>query len=55
MAINRNEAMVLGALAVGLLVLKDRNYDVTMNGVKDDNDKGVIIFLGALVALWLLK
>jgi len=39
---------MLVLLGIGLLYLKDNNHDVTMNDVTDDNDKGVLIFLGIL-------
>lgn len=52
--INRKETTMLALLAVGLLYLKNNNHDVTMNDVTDDNDKGVLIFLGALALFYFM-
>ena len=48
MAITQNETAMLVLLGIGLLYLKGNNHDVTMNDVTDENDKGVLIFLGIL-------
>lgn len=53
MKISRKETMALAALGIGLLVLKDRNWDANMDGTKDDTDKGIILFVGAIAVFWL--
>ncbi len=54
MKITGKEIMILGALGVGLFALRDRNYDINRDGNKDEKDKGLIIFLGALAVLYLI-
>lgn len=48
MKISNKETMGLLALGIGLLALKDRNYDINRDGVEDNTDKGLMIILGAL-------
>lgn len=52
--INRKETTGLVLLGVGLLYLKDRNHDVNMDGTKDESDKGLLLFLGALAFFYLM-
>ena len=54
MAISKKESGLLLLLGIGLLYLKNNNHDVTRNGTTDENDKGVLIFLGALAALYFM-
>jgi len=54
MKISSKEMTMLALLGVGLLVLKDRNWDINNDGVKDETDKGWILALGAVaVFLWM--
>lgn len=53
MKITSKEAMAIGALGVGLLILKDRNWDVNNSGTADDSDKGIILMVGAIAVFYL--
>lgn len=52
--ISKKETSGLVLLALGLFYLKDRNHDVNMDGTKDDTDKGLILFLGALAFFYFM-
>jgi hypothetical protein len=54
MKINSKESMALVALGIGLLVLRDNNYDINRDGTKDDMDKGLILLVGALAFFYLM-
>jgi len=45
---------MIALLGVGLLVLRDRNWDINNDGSKDDNDKGLILLLGAAVVFFVM-
>lgn len=47
--------MAIVALGLGLLVLRDNNYDINMDGTKDNTDKGLMLLLGAVVLFYFLK
>jgi hypothetical protein len=53
MKIDKKETTMLVLLGVGLLVLKNNNWDANMDGTKDQSDKGLILFLGALAFAFL--
>jgi hypothetical protein len=54
MKIDKKETTLLIALGLGLLYLKNNNHDISMNDVTDENDKGLIIFVGALALFFLM-
>ena len=54
MKIDKKETTLLIALGLGLLYLKNNNHDISMNEVTDENDKGIIIFIGALALFFLM-
>ena len=54
MKISKKETTMLALLGVGLLILRDRNYDINRDGTKDEMDKGLIILLGAGVVFFLM-
>jgi len=55
MKISKKEMTMLALLGVGLLVLKDRNWDVNMDGTKNETDKGWIILLGAAAVFFVMN
>lgn len=55
MAISRKEMTMLALFGVGLLVLRDRNWDINNDGSKNDTDKGLILLLGAGVVFFLMN
>lgn len=54
MKIDKKETTMLIALGLGLLYLRSNNHDANMNGVTDEDDKGLIIFLGALALMFFM-
>lgn len=45
---------MLALLGLGLIVLRNRNWDINGDGSKDDNDKRIILLLGATVVFFVM-
>jgi len=54
MKIDNKEMMLLALFGVGLLAVKNNDRDINNDGTADNTDRGLILFVGALAAMYLL-